>query len=57
MRAAAEALEGNTSEAARIVGEHHLGGRIAPGLRADLNGLAVDPVDCPAASCPSCRSA
>jgi predicted amidohydrolase YtcJ len=30
-----------------VVGEAHLGGRIAPGLRADLTGLEADPVDCP----------
>jgi predicted amidohydrolase YtcJ len=41
------ALEGYTSEAARIVGEDHVSGRIAPGLRADLTGLGADPVDCP----------
>jgi predicted amidohydrolase YtcJ len=44
---ALEALEGYTSEAARIVGEEHVNGRIAPGTRADFTGLAVDPVDCP----------
>jgi predicted amidohydrolase YtcJ len=44
---ALEALEGYTTEAARIVGEAHLGGRIAHGLRADLTALAEDPVDCP----------
>ena len=52
---ALEALEGYTSEAARIVGEAHLNGRIAPGLRADLTGLGADPVDCPADDLPACR--
>jgi predicted amidohydrolase YtcJ len=47
-----EALEGYTTEAARVVGEAHLGGRIAPGLRADLTGLGADPVDCPADDLP-----
>ncbi len=50
---ALEALEGYTSEAARIVGEAHLNGRIAPGLRADLTGLGADPVDCPADDLPA----
>ena len=49
---ATEALEGYTTEAARVVGEEHLGGRIAPGLRADLTGLGADPVDCPADELP-----
>ena len=49
---ALEALEGYTTEAARIVGEEHLNGRIAPGLRADLTGLGADPVDCPADDLP-----
>jgi predicted amidohydrolase YtcJ len=40
------ALEGYTTEAARIVGEEHVAGRIAPGMRADLTGLGADPVDC-----------
>ena len=44
---AGQALEGYTTEAARIVGEASLGGRIAVGLRADLTGLGADPVDCP----------
>ena len=44
---AEQALAGYTSEAARIVGEAALGGRIAVGLRADLTGLGADPVDCP----------
>jgi hypothetical protein len=47
-----EALEGYTTHAARVVGEEHLGGRIAPGLRADLTGLGADPVDCPADELP-----
>jgi predicted amidohydrolase YtcJ len=44
---AEQALAGYTSEAAQIVGEASLGGRIAVGLRADLTGLGADPVDCP----------
>ena len=44
---ALEALEGYTTEAARVVGEEHVNGRIAPGMRADLTGLGADPVDCP----------
>ena len=44
---AGQALAGYTTEAARIVGEAALGGRIAVGLRADLTGLGADPVDCP----------
>ena len=47
-----EALEGYTTEAARIVGEEHASGRIAPGMRADLTGLGADPVDCPADELP-----
>jgi predicted amidohydrolase YtcJ len=49
---AAEALEGYTTHAARAVGEEHVAGRIAPGMRADFTGLAVDPVDCPADELP-----
>jgi len=49
---AGEALEGYTREAARIVGEAGVAGRIAPGYRADLTGLAADPVDCPADELP-----
>jgi predicted amidohydrolase YtcJ len=49
---AVEALEGYTTEAARVAGEQALGGRIAPGLRADLTGLSADPVDCPADELP-----
>jgi predicted amidohydrolase YtcJ len=44
---ALEALEGYTVEAARVAGEEHVSGRIAPGMRADLTGLGADPVDCP----------
>jgi len=44
---AAEALEGYTTHAARVLGEEHVNGRIAPGMRADFTGLAADPVDCP----------
>jgi predicted amidohydrolase YtcJ len=39
-----EALEGYTTCAAATIGESELGGRIAPGLRADLTVLAEDPV-------------
>jgi predicted amidohydrolase YtcJ len=49
---ALEALEGYTSEAARTLGEEHVSGRIAPGMRADFTGLAVDPVECPADELP-----
>ena len=49
---ALQALEGYTTEAARIVGEEHVAGLIAPGMRADFTGLAVDPVDCPADELP-----
>jgi len=44
---ALEALEGYTTHAARVVGEAHLGGRIAPGLRADLTAFAGDPLTTP----------
>jgi predicted amidohydrolase YtcJ len=44
---ALEALEGYTSQAAAIVGEAHLRGRIAPGMQADLTCLGADPVACP----------
>ncbi|MER7988417.1 amidohydrolase [Streptomyces noursei] len=43
-----QALEGLTSHAARAVGEESEAGRIAPGFRADLTALAVDPVTAPA---------
>ncbi|MFJ5265111.1 amidohydrolase [Streptomyces sp. NPDC088387] len=43
-----EALEGCTTHAARAAGEWATAGRIAPGFRADLTALAVDPVDAPA---------
>ncbi|MFG2830621.1 amidohydrolase [Streptomyces sp. NPDC048434] len=42
------ALEGCTSHAALAVGEETEAGRIAPGFRADLTALAVDPVTAPA---------
>jgi predicted amidohydrolase YtcJ len=42
-----EALEGYTTEAARVLSEEHVSGRIAPGMRADFTGLGADPVDCP----------
>ena len=44
---AVEALEGYTSQAALVLGEEHINGRIAPGMRADFTGLAADPVECP----------
>jgi len=44
---AAEALQGYTSEAARVVGEEAVNGRIATGMRADLTGLGADPLECP----------
>jgi len=44
---ALQALEGYTTHAARVVGEAHLGGRIAPGLRADLTAFAGDPLATP----------
>ena len=49
---ALEALEGYTTEAARAIGEEHVSGRIAVGMRADFTGLAVDPVGCPADELP-----
>lgn len=39
-----EALRGYTTAAAEAVGEQALGGRVAPGLRADLTGFAGDPL-------------
>ncbi|MGW8380836.1 amidohydrolase [Streptomyces sp. ODS28] len=41
------ALEGCTSHAAAAAGEQHEAGRIAPGYRADLTALALDPVAAP----------
>ena len=41
------ALEGCTSHAALAAGEDG-GGRIAPGLRADLTAFGLDPVEAPA---------
>jgi len=35
-----------------VAGEQQVGGRIAPGMRVDLTGLAADPVDCPADELP-----
>jgi predicted amidohydrolase YtcJ len=43
---AIEALEGYTTEAARVLGEDHVNGRIAPGMRADITGFGADPVEC-----------
>ncbi|MFI8949728.1 amidohydrolase [Streptomyces sp. NPDC053750] len=42
------ALEGYTSHSALAVGEQDVAGRVAPGFRADLTALAVDPVTAPA---------
>lgn len=42
------ALEGYTSHAALAAGEEALAGRIAPGFRADLTVLGLDPVEAPA---------
>jgi predicted amidohydrolase YtcJ len=47
-----QALAGYTTAAATVVGEQELGGRIAPGLRADLTAFAEDPVDLPADELP-----
>ncbi len=47
-----EALEGYTVGAARAVGEGDVGGRIKPGLRADLTGFALDPIECDADDLP-----
>jgi predicted amidohydrolase YtcJ len=49
---AEEALAGYTTAAAFAVNEENAGGRIRPGMRADLTGLAADPVDTPAAELP-----
>ncbi|MFH9064371.1 amidohydrolase [Streptomyces coeruleorubidus] len=43
-----EALEGCTSHAALAAGESDAAGRIAPGFRADLTALGLDPVAAPA---------
>jgi predicted amidohydrolase YtcJ len=42
-----EALEGCTTHAALAAGESDTTGRIAPGLRADLTALGLDPVTAP----------
>jgi predicted amidohydrolase YtcJ len=42
------ALEGYTTEAARVVGASASSGRIAVGRHADLTGFAADPVETPA---------
>jgi hypothetical protein len=49
---AGEALEGYTSEPARVLGEQQVSGRIAPGMRADFTGLGADPLTCPADELP-----
>jgi len=48
---ASEALAGYTTAPALVAGDEWTG-RIREGLRADLTGLAVDPVDAPAAELP-----
>jgi predicted amidohydrolase YtcJ len=47
-----EALHGYTTACAAAVGESHLGGRIAIGLRADLTGFAADPAETAPADLP-----
>jgi predicted amidohydrolase YtcJ len=47
-----EALAGYTLAPALAAGEAGVAGRIRVGMRADLTGLAVDPVDAPAAELP-----
>ena len=47
-----EALAGYTLAPAHTAGEEGVAGRIHPGMRADLTGLAVDPVDAPAEELP-----
>jgi predicted amidohydrolase YtcJ len=42
---AEQTLKGYTVDAARVNGDEHVYGRLKPGLRADLTGLAQDPVD------------
>jgi predicted amidohydrolase YtcJ len=49
---AIEALEGYTIETARALGEEHVNGRIAAGMRADFTGLGADPVVCAADELP-----
>ena len=41
-----EVLEGYTTEAARVVSEEQISGRIKVGYRADMTAFAADPVDC-----------
>jgi predicted amidohydrolase YtcJ len=47
-----EALAGYTLAPAYAAGEEGVAGRIRVGMRADLTGLAVDPVDAPAEELP-----
>jgi hypothetical protein len=47
-----EALAGYTLAPAYAAGEEGVAGRIHEGMRADLTGLAFDPVDAPAAELP-----
>jgi len=47
-----EALRGYTTGASFAIGEEGVGGRIKPGLRADLTAFARDPVECDADELP-----
>ena len=47
-----EALTSYTVECARVAGEATVGGRIAPGCRADFTGFGADVVDLPADELP-----
>jgi predicted amidohydrolase YtcJ len=49
---ALEALEGYTTEAAGVVYEDDISGRIARGMRADLSVFAEDPLECSADDLP-----
>jgi predicted amidohydrolase YtcJ len=49
---ALQALAGYTLAPAVVAGEEGVAGRIRVGMRADLTGLAVDPVDAPAEDLP-----
>jgi predicted amidohydrolase YtcJ len=50
---ALEALEGYSAACAAAAGEERIAGRIRPGMRADLTGLATDPVAVAAEQLPS----
>lgn len=49
---AEEALAGYTTVPALVSGDEAFSGRIREGMRADLTGLGVDPIDAPAAELP-----